>query len=100
MKNFEAGTRIYEATDYLSPQQVVSEFSEVIGKPASFIQVSSEAFKSYLPPPVAQELLENMLLLEGPGYYGGADLTRSLSLLDEKPTTWKEFVEANKAKWL
>lgn len=91
---------MYAATEYYSPQRLVSEFSEVLGKPANFVQVPSETFKSFLPPQVAQEMLENMLLLEDPGYYGGADLTESLSMLDEKPTTWKEFVEANKAKWL
>lgn len=49
---------------------------------------------------MAQELLENMLLFDDVGYYGGADLTESLSLLDERPTSWREFVEKNKAKWL
>lgn len=91
---------MYAATEYCSPQRLVSEFSEVLGKPAKFVQVPSEAFKSFLPTQVAQELLENMLLLEDPGYYGGANLTESLSMLDKKLTTWKEFVEANKEKWL
>lgn len=45
-------------------------------------------------------MLENFLLLEDPGYYNKADLTESLSILDEKPVTWKAFVEKNKAKWL
>ena len=71
-----------------------------MGKPAAFAQIPAETFKSFLPQPVAQELLENMLLLEDPGYYGGADLSESLEMLSEHPTTWKEFVQANKAKWL
>lgn len=65
-----------------------------------FKQVPQDAFKSALPPAIAQELLENILLFEDVGYYGGADLTESLALLDEKPTTWEAFVEKNKAKWL
>jgi hypothetical protein len=40
-----------------------------------------------------------MILLEDPGYYGDADLKESLDLLDEKPVTWKEFVEQNRSKW-
>lgn len=40
-----------------------------------------------------------MLLLEDPGYYGGADLKESVSLLDDKPVSWKDFVEKNKEKW-
>lgn len=91
---------VYAATEYYSPQRLVSEFSEILGKPANVVQVPNETFKSFLPPQVAQEMLENMLLLEDPGYYGGADLAESLSMLEEKPTTWKEFVEANKEKWL
>lgn len=77
----------------------MSEFSEVIGKPATFNQVPADVFKTFLPPPVADELTENMQLLEDPGYYAGADLKESLDMLDEKPITWKEFVEKNRSKW-
>lgn len=44
-------------------------------------------------------MLENMLLLEDPGYYGGESLASSLALLDQKPTAWKEFVAKNRGKW-
>lgn len=91
--------RILAATEYYTPARVMSEFSEVIGKPAVSVQISSETFKSFMPF-AAQELLETMLLLEKPGYYNGADLSESLSLLGEKPTTWKEFVQQNKGKWI
>ncbi|KAL6359887.1 hypothetical protein LRP88_07315 [Fusarium phalaenopsidis] len=91
--------RIYAATNYYTPNRIISEFSEVIGKPATFDQIPSDAFKSFLSPHVAQEMLENMLLLEDPGYYNKADLKESADLLDDKPTTWKEFVQKYKAKW-
>lgn len=94
------GKQIYAATEDISPNRLVVEFSEVIGKPASFNQVPADVYKSFLPAPAAEEMYENMLLLEEPGYYNGADLSESLALLDEKPTSWKAFVEANKAKWL
>lgn len=83
----------------MSPKQIVADFIAATGKKASFVEVPREVFKSFFPPNVAQELLENMLLLEGPGYYAGADLSSSLALLDRKPTTWKAFAEANKSKW-
>lgn len=92
------GQCIRAASDYYSPNRIMSEFSEAIGKPAFFVQIPAETFKSFLPPPVAQELLENMLLLEEPGYYAGARL--SLDLLDEQPKPWKTYVEENKEKWL
>lgn len=47
-------------------------------------------------PSVAQELLENMLLFDEEGYFGGADLAQNERLLDEKPTSWKEYVARNK----
>lgn len=94
------GKHIYAATDYFTPSRIAAEFSSVIGKPAQAVQISEEQYKSYLPEPIAQEMLENMLLLEDPGYYGGADLGESLGLLSEPPVSWKAFVEKNKEKWL
>ncbi|KAH6952941.1 hypothetical protein DER45DRAFT_363944 [Fusarium avenaceum] len=101
IKNFPStlNRRVYAATDYYSPNRIVSEFSEVMGKPATFSQVPADVFKTFLPAAIAEELTENMILLEDPGYYGDADLKESLDLLDEKPVTWKEFVEKNKSKW-
>ncbi|KAJ6779891.1 hypothetical protein PWT90_08663 [Aphanocladium album] len=95
-----SGKQILAATDYITPNKLVSEFSEVIGKPANFFPAPADVFKSFLPPHGAQELLENMLLLQDPGYYGGASLDESHKLIDGKPTTWKDFVTAHKQKWL
>lgn len=95
-----AGKHIYAAADYYPLSRIVSEFSEVIGKPASYVHISDEEFKSRLPEGQAQELLENFQLLDEPGYYAGASLKESLELVDEKPTSWKEFVEKNKQHWL
>jgi hypothetical protein len=93
------GRRILAATDYYTPARLVAEFSEVTGHKAQAVQIPADTFKSSLPPPVAQEILENILLLEDPGYFGGEDLGPSKGLLDEKPTDWKDFVAKNKAKW-
>lgn len=93
------GRQILAAAEYISPNQLIAEFSEVTGHKATFAQVPGDVFKSFLPPQIADEMNDNMLLLQDPGYYQGADLADSLQLLDAKPTTWKEFVEANKAKW-
>lgn len=95
-----AGKRILAATDFLSPEKVMEEFSSVTGKTGKAIEIPPEVFKSFLPEAIAEETCENMMLLEEPGYYGkGADLSESLAILDEKPTAWKEFVETNKSKW-
>lgn len=94
------GRHIYAATEYYTPKRLIAEFGEVLGQPAGFVQIPGDTFKTFLPPPVAQELLENMYLLEDPGYYAGADLGETLRMLDEQPISWKRFVEDNKSKWL
>jgi NmrA-like family len=93
------GKQILEATDYYTPEEIVSTFSKVTGKKAVFTQVSPDQYKASLPEAVALEYLENQLFVEDPGYYLGASLEPSLKLLDAKPTTWAEFVEKNKAAW-
>ncbi|KAK9477273.1 hypothetical protein V1514DRAFT_283464 [Lipomyces japonicus] len=95
---------IFEASEYYTPSRIVTEFTEVTGKKASWVQVSAEQYKSTLPPAFAQEFLENHLLLEGPGYYGarfrtGSGLSDSLSILEQRPTTWKEFVVKNESRF-
>jgi hypothetical protein len=72
----------------------------VTGKKVAYREVPHDVFKSFLSEAVAQELLENMLLFQDPGYYGGADLKESLGQLGgDVPTSWKAFVEKNKGKW-
>lgn len=94
------GKRVLAATDYYTPSRIISELEEVTGKKVTYAETPHDVYKSFLPGPAAQELLENMLLLQEPGYYGGADLKPSLDLLGpEKPTTWKAFVQENKSKW-
>lgn len=95
----QVGNQILAASQYISPNQLVADFSDVVGKPASFSQVPGDVYKSFLPPAVAEEMYENMLLLEDPGYYNGADLAPTLALLDREPTSWKDFVKANRARW-
>lgn len=86
------GKHILAATDYYPVSRIVSEFEEVTGKKLSYHQVSAEQYKSFLPEFMAEEMLENHQLIEEPGYYNGASLQESLNALDEKPTTWKEFL--------
>ncbi|KAG5918824.1 hypothetical protein E4U53_004049 [Claviceps sorghi] len=103
MKHFPEtqGRRILAATGYYTPARIVAELEEVTGKKVSYVETPHDAFKSHFPAPAAQEMLENMLLLQDPGYYAGADLTPSLRLLDEhdKPISWKAFAQQNKDKW-
>ncbi|KAG6148559.1 hypothetical protein E4U28_003979 [Claviceps purpurea] len=79
---------------------IMAELEEVTGKKVSYMETPHDAFKTFLPKAAAEELFENMMLLQDPGYYAGADLQPSLQLLgDDKPITWKAFAQQNKDKW-
>ncbi|KAH6669409.1 putative NmrA-like family domain-containing protein 1 [Halenospora varia] len=100
------GKRIYGATDYYTLAQLVEQFKETFpeaGKTAKAVELPHEVFKNILmgtgmPEKGAEELLQNMRLLNEFGYYGGADLKESLSILVDKPTTWVEFIKSPNAK--
>jgi hypothetical protein len=82
------GKRIYGATDYYSVAEIVKEFQEVYpeaGKTAKAVELPHEVFKSALaksgmPAEGAEELLQNMRLMNEYGYYGGAKLDESHSV--------------------
>lgn len=61
------------------------------------MQVSEEVYKGFLPEFMAQEILENHLFIEKPGYYAGETLDKSHGILEDKLVSWKEFVEKSKA---
>jgi hypothetical protein len=101
------GKRLLSATEYLTAVQVVEAFKKAFpeaGEDATFYSVPPEQFKQILmekqgmPDFVAQEFLENMLLLEQFGYYGGASLDETHRLVEDKLTTWDEHLRASK-KW-
>jgi hypothetical protein len=94
------GKRIYGATDYYTITQIVDQFKELYpeaGKTAKSVELPHEVFKGILkgagnPDESAEELLQNMRLMNEFGYYGGADLKESHEILVDKLTTWKDFM--------
>ncbi|KAG4442132.1 hypothetical protein IFR05_002418 [Cadophora sp. M221] len=87
------GESVLGATAYYTPGEIVKVFSAVTGKKANFVKVTESQYTSVLPPMLATPLLESNLFIEKPGYFQGQSLEPSLALLDEKPTTWTEFLE-------
>jgi len=96
------GKRIYGATDYYTLNQMVEQFKELYpeaGKTAKTVELPHQVFKdilgkSGLPEEAGEELLQNMRLMNEFGYYGGANLDESHSILVDKLTTWKEFMKS------
>lgn len=95
------GKQILGATKYYTLEDLVAEFKAAYpeaGKTARYNELPHEMFKSIMgmmgqSEHAAEELLQNMRLLNEFGYYGGASLDESLAILDEKPTTWTEFMK-------
>ncbi|MCJ1269575.1 hypothetical protein MMC22_009467 [Lobaria immixta] len=99
------GKRVYGATAYYTPAQIVQEFKELfpsVGKDAGYSVLPGDVFKGIMastgaPEVVQEEMLQNMRLMPEFGYFGGDSLDFSLGLLSEKPTTWKDFAKNNPA---
>ncbi|KAF2032890.1 putative nucleoside-diphosphate-sugar epimerase [Setomelanomma holmii] len=87
------GAQILGAEAYYTPEQALDILAEVTGKKTAFVQLDEKTYKSFLPEPVAQELLENHLFIEVPGYYGGESLEKSHAILDKKLVSLKEYLE-------
>lgn len=79
------GKRIYGATAYYTLTEMIETFKEVYpeaGKTAKTVELPQALFKSILkqsgkPEEAAEELTQNMRLLNEFGYYGGADFKES-----------------------
>ncbi|KAH9906519.1 putative NmrA-like family domain-containing protein 1 [Xylariomycetidae sp. FL2044] len=106
VRNREAllGRRFLGASAYLTGQEVVDGFRRVFpeaGRTARFFQVPEEGFRAYMkstgaPDFVAQEMYENMRLLEEFGYYGGEPLEPTHKFIEDKLTSWEEHVKSAK----
>ena len=82
------GKRIYGATAYYTVQEIVDQFKATFpeaGKDAKAVELPHGVFKGILakagtPEESAEELLQNMRLMNEYGYYGGASLDESHSV--------------------
>ena len=82
------GKRVYGATKYYTPTEIVQEFKELYpsaGKDAGFSQLPHQAFKGIVastgaPEVIQEEMLQNMRVMPEFGYYGGDSLDFSLSV--------------------
>ncbi|CAG8980028.1 hypothetical protein HYALB_00009236 [Hymenoscyphus albidus] len=95
------GKQILGATKYYTLEELVTEFKLAFpeaGKTAKYNELPHDIFKSIVTmmgqsEHAAEELLQNMRLMNEFGYYSGASLDESLGILGEKPTTWAEFMK-------
>lgn len=97
------GKEIYGAEKYYTLSDIIKIFSEVKpidGKGARYVQIPGDKYKEVLagygmPPFIQEELLQNWQLNVSPGYFLGESLDESQSILDEKLTSFAEYLELN-----
>ncbi|KAI5899222.1 NmrA-domain-containing protein [Schizophyllum commune H4-8] len=92
------GKRVYGATAYTTPVQIIDGFNKVYGKHEVYKRLTGEEYKATLaakgyPEALQEEMLQNMRLVYEFGYYGGDNLDWSVSLVDEPLTTWEEYIK-------
>lgn len=97
------GRQVYAATNYFTPAEILKEFKETFpeaGKSATFYSTPHGQFLEVmkgmgLPDHGAEEMLENMRLMDEGGYFGGKEL--ALDIVEDKLTTWKEHMKKAEA---
>ncbi len=89
----------------MTPRQLLDQFKRAFpnaGKTATYVEVPADAYVATLtshgmPLFAAEELQENMQLMsESPGgYFAGVPLDESLSILEDKLTTWEDVMKSS-----
>lgn len=95
------GKRILGATEYMTLREIVEAFKKTFpeaGKTATYKELTRDVYVQILtgagmPEFAAEELLENMRLLKEYGYYGGDSLEETHRLVEDRLTTWEEFMK-------
>lgn len=97
------GQFIQAVSEWATPTKIVADMSEVIGREVKFNPLSEEAslkaFGQGMPQKIAEELVENMVLIRDFSYYGKgtekkqAESNKVLEPLDLKTQTFKEWVK-------
>lgn len=90
---------VQACSEWITPNEIVDALSNTSGTKVKFQQVPEGVFKSLLPPPVAEEMTENIVLVRDYSYFGPGQEKRQAEsdriLGGMKKTSWEEFVRAN-----
>lgn len=93
------GKYIQGVSEWSTPNKIVADMSEVIGREIKFNSVTQEVFQSFMKGPHGEELAENMALVRDYSYYGPgsekqqAESDKILEPVGLKTETFKEFVK-------
>lgn len=80
-----SGRRVFGATDWYTPTDMVSTIEKVSGKKTSFSTLPDEVFEGFLPPAIAKELVDTFRFINEHAYYGPGAKGLAESLKVMKP---------------
>jgi len=92
------GKTLYGALGYYSLEDISKIISKVSKEDVGYAQIPEAAYRSFLPPPIANDLVEMFTWFEKFVYYGSQSkelVNQTLNKIDFKPTTAEEYFEAN-----
>ena len=96
------GLYVQAVSQWVTPNEAVKALSAATGKQFGYSDLPPDVFASFLPPAIAEELKENMLLVRDYSYYGKgteakqAEQDRTLAIT--KKVTLEEWAKAT-GKW-
>ncbi|BGO95539.1 hypothetical protein JCM10020v2_007259 [Rhodotorula toruloides] len=96
-KLVKEGGDVLAASDELSVEEMVKQWSEVTGHKARFVQQSDADYLANFPgnhAKAGEELLEMLRWFDGYGYYGGKSIEPSQKILKGKVHSWKDWCKA------
>ena len=95
------GMNVHAASDWITPGQMVDTITKISGTEVKFQQLPEDVFQSFLPPAVAAEMTENMVLVRDYSYFGKGqekEQSRSDKVLEGtglRKNSWENFVTQN-----
>jgi hypothetical protein len=90
------------ATAFYTGPQLAEEWTNVLGRKVSFVQDEPEWVKTNLTEEMREQLKKALGLMDIYSYFGPTgkkDLEWTLAQMDEKPTSWEDFLKVN-GPWL
>ena len=93
------GLRVQACSEWLTPKQIFETLSRVANIDVRVQEVHEDTFKSFLPPQVADEMTQNMVLVRDYSYFGLGRANEQAEhdniLKGLKKTTWEQYVRDN-----
>lgn len=98
------GKHFQGVSSWVTPNEIVQTLSQVTGKQFIYNDIDAEKWAGFLPPKVASEMKENMILIRDYSYYGKgtesqqAEQDKALHI-ESKASSLQQWAKANAATW-